>query len=101
MYKLEIKNKKIDSVIKIVADTIKMNAQNNIREKSAKSIINWNVVEMVVKKNEDSLIYLQLTALPDMNFDLSKYYGYFFVKDITFLVEIQDDDKMIYDKIFL
>ena len=101
MYKLEIKNKKIDSVIKIVADTIKMNAQNNIREKSAKSIINWNVVEMVVKKNEDSLIYLQLTALPDMNFDLSKYYGCFFVKDITFLVEIQDDDKMIYDKIFL
>jgi hypothetical protein len=36
-----------------------------------------------------------------MNFDLSKYYGYFWFKDITFLVEIQDDDKMIYDKIFL
>ena len=35
-----------------------------------------------------------------MNFDLSKYYGCFFVKDITFLVEIQDGDEMIYDEIF-
>ena len=35
-----------------------MNAQNNIREKSAKSIINWDVVEMVVKKMKTaSFIY--------------------------------------------
>ena len=36
-----------------------------------------------------------------MNFDLSKYYGYFWFKDITFLVEIQDGDEMIYDEIFI
>ena len=38
MYKLEIKNKKIDSVIKIVADTIKMNAQKILEKNLARAL---------------------------------------------------------------